>query len=217
MTITVFLADDHAVVRDGLGLILARETDIAVVGGAGNGMEAVQSIQELHPDVAILDIAMPLLNGIDATRQVADTCPGTRVIILSMHCTREHIARALQAGARGYVLKESAGTEVVNAVRVVRKGHSYLSQKASDAMVEILARGEGLAPAGSPFSRLSARERQVLQLVVEGHSSAEIGDLLSLSPKTIETYRSRLMSKLEVDDVLDLLKLAIRHDLVALD
>ena len=147
LSISVFLADDHAVVRDGLQLILARETDIAVVGGADNGMQAVQSIRELHPDVAILDIAMPVLNGIDAARQIGQDCPGTQVIILSIHASTEHVYQALQAGARGYLLKESASIEVVNAVRSVHAGHRYLSPKVSEAVVDDYIRRNATAEA----------------------------------------------------------------------
>jgi DNA-binding NarL/FixJ family response regulator len=217
MSITVFLADDHAIVRDGLRLILSEEPDIAVVGGTDNGRDAVRAIKDLRPDIAVIDIAMPGLNGIDAAQRICHTCPKTQVIILSMHCTRGHVSRALQAGARGYVLKESAGSEVVKAVRRVHDGHSYMSQKVSDLMVDAFARGLKLSDAESPLQRLSPRERQVLQLVVEGNSSAEIGGMLSLSPKTVETYRSRLMDKLGVDDFLGLIKLALRHDLISLD
>jgi DNA-binding NarL/FixJ family response regulator len=217
MSITVFLADDHAVVRDGLRLILSEQPDMTVVGGADNGREAVRNVEGLKPDVAVLDIAMPGLNGIEATRRIRESCPKTQVIILSMHCNSEHISRALQAGARGYVLKESAGSEVVKAVHMVHNGHSYMSQKVSDTMVRAFARGVEPSETDSPLEPLSPREREVLQLVVEGHSSTEIGDLLSLSPKTIETYRSRLMSKLGVDDFLGLIKLAIRQNLISLE
>lgn len=214
MTITVLLADDHAVVRDGLRYLLEAQADISVVGDASDGRQAVQQVKILSPDVVIMDIAMPELNGIEATRQIREISPSTRVIILSMHSTSEHIGQALGAGANGYLLKESAGVEVVKAVRAVYANHSYLSQKLSDKMVEDYHKqASGIV---SPLARLSAREREVLQLVVEGNSSAEIATILSLSPKTVETYRSRIMNKLDINDLPGLVKFAIQYGLTPL-
>ncbi|MFQ5857358.1 MAG: response regulator [Anaerolineae bacterium] len=217
MSITVFLADDHAVVRDGLRFLLEAQPDISVIGDAANGRDAVRLVAQLCPDVVIMDIAMPELNGIEAARKIGEVCPSTQVIILSMHSTTEHIFRALQAGARGYLLKESAGIEVVNAVRAVHAGHRYLSPKISDGLIDDYVRQREAAGAKSPLARLSPREREVLQLVVEGKSSAEIADMLSLSLKTIETYRSRLMRKLGISDLPGLVKFAIQHGLTPLE
>ncbi len=217
MSITVFLADDHAVVRDGLRFLLEAEHDIKVVGDAANGRDAVRRVAQLCPDVVVMDIAMPELNGIEAAREIGQVCPSAQVIILSMHSTTEHVFRALQAGARGYLLKESAGIEVVNAVRAVHADHRYLSQKISDGLVDDYMRQRQAAEAKSPLARLSPREREVLQLVVEGKSSAEIADILSLSLKTVETYRSRLMRKLGISDLPGLVKFAIQHGLTPLE
>jgi len=217
MSITVFLADDHAVVRDGLRLLLEAQGDIRVVGDAANGREAVHQVAQLRPDVVIMDIAMPELNGIEATRQIHEACPSAQVVVLSMHYTTEHIFRALQAGARGYLLKESAGIEVVNAVRTVHTGHRYLSQKISDKVIDDYVRQREAAGARSPLARLSPREREILQLVAEGKSSAEIAGLLSLSPKTVETYRSRLMRKLGIRDLAGLIKFAVLKGLIPLE
>jgi DNA-binding NarL/FixJ family response regulator len=217
MSITVFLADDHAVVRDGLRFLLEAEHDIKVVGDVANGRDAVRRVVQLCPDVAIIDIAMPELNGIEAARKIGQVCPSTQVIILSMHSTTEHVFQALQAGARGYLLKESAGIEVVNAVRAVHAERRYLSQKISDGLVDDYVRQRQAAEAKSPLARLSPREREVLQLVVEGKSSAEIAGILSLSLKTIETYRSRLMRKLGISDLPGLVKFAIQHGLTTLE
>ena len=139
MKITVFLADDHAVVRDGLSFVLDAEPDITVVGNAADGRQAANRVVQLCPDVVIMDIAMPELNGIDATREISTICPSSRVIILSMYLTAEHVMRALQAGARGYLMKESAGTEVVEAVRAVHAGHRYLSRQITDQLINHLA------------------------------------------------------------------------------
>jgi DNA-binding NarL/FixJ family response regulator len=170
VSISVFLADDHAVVRDGLRILLDAESDIHVVGDAADGREAARLVAQLSPDVVVMDITMPELNGIEATSEIGAICPSARVIILSMHSTTEHLLRALQAGAQGYLLKESAGIEVVNAVRAVHAGHRYLSPKATDNLVDQIVQ----QPADrfeSPLARLSPREREVLQLVVEGKSN----------------------------------------------
>jgi DNA-binding NarL/FixJ family response regulator len=217
VTITVFLADDHAVVRDGLRLLLEAQPDLSVIGDAANGREAVRRVAQLCPDVVVIDIAMPELNGIEAAREIGEVCPSTQIIILSMHSTTEHVFRALQAGARGYLLKESAGIEVVNAVRAVYADRRYLSQKISDRLVDDYVYQRQAAEAKSPLARLSPREREVLQLVVEGKSSAEIADTLSLSVKTVETYRTRLMHKLGVSDLPGLVKFAILHGLTPLE
>jgi len=217
VSITVFLADDHAVVRDGLRFVLEAEPDIQVIGDAANGRDTVRQVVELRPDVVVMDIAMPDMNGIEATWEIGQVCPSTQVVILSMHSTTEHIFRALQAGARGYLLKESAGIEVVNAVRAVHADRRYLSEKISDQLVDDYVRERQAAEAKSPLARLSPRERQVLQLVVEGKPSAEIAGILSLSLKTVETYRSRLMHKLGISDLPSLVKFAIQHGLTPLE
>jgi len=213
MSIKVFLADDHAVVRDGLRFILEAQGDIKVVGEAVNGLQAVDQVKKLRPDVVVMDIAMPELNGIEATYEIRQSCPSTQIVILSVHGTSEHIFRALQAGARGYLLKESAGTEVVTAVRVIHSGRRYLSQKIDEILIDDYIHQQGAIEAKSPLESLSQREREVLQLLVEGKSSKEIGKILYLSPKTVETYRSRLMQKLGVSNLPDLIKFAIQHGL----
>jgi DNA-binding NarL/FixJ family response regulator len=217
MSIEVFLADDHAVIRDGLRYLLEAQPDIKVVGDAANGRQTLQLVGSLCPDVAILDIAMPEMNGIEATRRIRTDCPSTQVIILSIYSTEEHVSRALQAGARGYVLKESAGIEVVNAIRAVHSGHHYLSQKLSDQLIDDYMHQVKTSGEKGPLDRLSPREKEVLQLVVEGRSSAEIAADLSLSVKTVETYRSRIFQKLDIDDLPGLVKFAIQHGLTPLD
>ncbi len=213
----MFLADDHAIVREGLKLLLEVEADIQVVGTAENGRDALRQVNKLHPDVVIMDISMPELNGIDAAQQILQQYPLTKIIILSMHSASEHIFRALKAGVKGYLLKESAGVEVVQAVRAVQKGGRYLSQKISDQVINnYLEKREGNKP-DSPVERLSPRELEILQLVVEGKSSADIAKTVFLSPKTVETYRSRLMQKLNVNDIPGLVKLAIKYGLITLE
>jgi DNA-binding NarL/FixJ family response regulator len=217
MTITVFLADDHAVLRNGLQFMLDAEADIEVVGTAANGREAVRQVKQLQPNIVILDIAMPELNGIEAAQQIHECCPSTQVIILSMHHTPEHITRALQAGARGYLVKESASDEVVEAIRQIHTGQRYLSQEISDRVLDYYLDQHQAEVASNPLASLNAREREILQLVVEGKTTAEISDFLSLSPKSVKSYRSRIMQKLGVNDLPGLVKFAIRYGLTSLE
>ena len=211
---SVFLADDHAVVRDGLRYLLEAQPDIRVVGSAADGRDAVRQVKQLRPDVVIMDIAMPQLNGLEAAEQIRKASPSTQVIILSMYATTEHIYRALQAGARGYLLKESAGIEIVKAVREVYTGRRYLSDKVEETMTkDYLLAHKTL----SPLESLSPREREILQLIVEGKSSTEIAKIVYLSAKTVETYRSRMMQKLGVQDLQGLIKFAIQYGLASLE
>ena len=214
MTITVFLADDHRVLRDGLRILLKSQDDIQVVGDAENGNKAIEGILSIEPNVAVMDITMPELNGIDAAQVVHETLPETGIVILSIHSDLEHVFRALQAGAQGYLLKESAGSEVISAVRAVYLGRRYLSPSIRDAVTEAYMHNRQMQ---SPLELLSLREREVLQLTVEGHSSAEIAEKLELSPKTVETYRSRLMGKLGVHDLPELVRFAIKHGITSID
>jgi DNA-binding NarL/FixJ family response regulator len=214
MTIQIFLADDHAILRDGLRSLLETYADLRVVGEAADGRQTVQQTLRLHPEVVVMDIVMPELNGIEAAQQIRQAAPASQVIILSMYATTEHIQRAFQAGARGYVLKESVGTELVEAIRTVHAGRRYLSPQITDVSLESLDHlSSSLA---NPLDLLSAREREVLQLVVEGQSSAEIAVRLSLSPKTVETYRVRLMRKLNLRDLPALIRFSIQHGLTPL-
>jgi DNA-binding NarL/FixJ family response regulator len=215
MAITVLLSDDHTIVREGLRLLLEAQKDIIVVGEAADGRETARLAQQLRPDVVIMDIAMPELNGIAATQRIKDSSPSVSVIMLSMHASNEHIFRALQAGASGYLLKESAGTEVVKAVRAVAAGQRYLSGQITDTVIDYVRKFETGAPK-SPLESLSDREREVLQLAVEGKANAEIAHTLSLSVKTVETYKSRLMNKLEIKDMPSLVKFAITNGLTPL-
>ena len=213
MTVRLLIADDHAVVREGLRLILTAQRDFEVVGEAATGREAVELAQRLKPDGVLMDISMPELSGLDATLALATDDGPPRIIVLSMHASSEYVFEAFRAGARGYLVKESAGREVVEAIREVCRGRRYVSPRIAGGVIEDYVRARADAGAKSPLERLSARERQVLQLVVEGRSSAEIGRLINLSPKTVETYRSRLMRKLGVENLAHLVRFAIEHSL----
>ncbi len=211
--IAVFLADDHTMMRDGLRHILETEADMKVVGEAADGLVALKEVTRLRPDVVIMDIRMPELGGIEATWQIRTACPSVQVVILSMHASAQYIYRALQAGALGYVLKESAGSELIKAVRAAHGGKRHLSHKISNELIEEYLR-RGQENMGDPLAPLSARERQVLQLVIRGNTNAKIADLLHLSPKSVSTYRSRMMLKLGIRDLPSLVKFAMQHGLL---
>ncbi len=208
MTCRVLLADDHQIVRQGLKSLLAHE-DFEVVGEAADGREAVELAASLAPDVVVLDVAMPLLNGLDAAREILQTAPKTGVVLLTMHAEDHQVLRALRVGVRGYVIKTQAVDELVLAIRDVARGKFYLSSKASQTIVEAYLAGNG-----TPADPLTPRDRQVLQLVAEGKSSKEIATLLDITPKTAETYRSRLMDKLDIHDTAGLVRYAIREGLI---
>jgi DNA-binding NarL/FixJ family response regulator len=217
MPIKVFLADDHAVVREGLSLLLDTQAGITVVGEAADGRKAVRQVERLCPDVVVMDIAMPGMNGIEATAQIRNICPSTQVVILSMHSSAEHILRALRAGALGYLLKESAGKELIQAVQTVYGGRRYLSRQIAESAIDDYISGSPATQDKNLLESLSSREREVLQLVAEGKSSTEIAEVLYLSPKTIETYRSRLMHKLGISDLPGLVKFALQQGLITLE
>jgi DNA-binding NarL/FixJ family response regulator len=212
MGITVLLADDHGVLRDGVRRLLEASGGIRVVAVADNGREALEKAIEVRPDVALLDIAMPGLSGIEATRAIMGRLPKTAVVILSMHSSTELVQEALRAGARGYLLKESAGEEVVKAVRAVTAGRRFLGGGITELVIEGSIHGRVDAAA-----HLTARERDVLRLVVEGKSNVESAAALGLSPRSVETYRLRLMQKLRLSDLPSLVKFAIRHGITTLE
>jgi len=217
MRINIFLAEDHRLVRDGFRVLLETQPDLRVIGEAGDGRETVKQVLKLNPDIVLMDIGMPELNGIEATRQICEACPPTKVIILSMYSTSEHIARAFKAGARGYILKESAGDDMIKAIRTVFNGKIFLCGEISEIVVGQYLLDKAEVVVADPISRLSAREREILQLLVEGKSNIKIAEMLFLSPKTIETYRSHLMQKLGINDLPSLVKFAIRHGLTSVE
>jgi DNA-binding NarL/FixJ family response regulator len=209
----ILVVDDHGIVRDGLSVLLNATSEMQVVGAAADGKAAVRAAAKLKPDVIVMDLALPELSGIDATLLILAAQPLIRVVMLSAWDTSEHVFRALRAGARGYVLKESAGTEIVQAVAAVSKGHRYLSARLTGVLIDGLLDDPNSA---SPIESLSPREREVLHLTVTGASSADIGVRLSLSSKTIDTYRSRVMGKLGVTDLAGMIRFAVAHELAPL-
>ena len=214
MTIKVLLADDHALVLDGLRALLEPHHDIRVIGHVSNGREAVKLAVEKQPDIVVMDISMPELNGIEAMQLIQEKCAKTQIIILSMHSNSEHVFRALQSGARGYLLKSSAGKEAVKAIRNVYAGNRYISQKLAGSVIDDYVQDRH---SSSPLDSLSSREKQVLQMFIEGHSVAKTAETLFLSPRTVETYRARVMQKLDVHNLPALVKFAIQHGLTPAD
>ncbi len=214
MEIAVLLVDDHAVLRDGLRHLLECQGDIRVVGAVADGLEAIRHAEQLQPQIVLMDISMPKLNGIEATRAIIECAPEAGVVILSMHSSPDVIHRALSAGARGLVLKESASYDVVAAVRPVAAGGRYLGQGISIRGADA-KRNAGCAR--PTLDDLTRPEREILKLVAEGNSSAETAQVLGLSPRTVETYRSRMMEKLGLDDLPALVKFAIRNGIATLD
>ncbi|MBV5339203.1 MAG: response regulator transcription factor [Deltaproteobacteria bacterium] len=213
MPIRVLLVDDHSIVREGLKSILEGLGDVAVVGEATDGRSAVERVEELRPDVIIMDISMPGLNGIEATQLISKHCPSARVIILSMHHTNEHIFRAMQAGARAYILKEAVGSCIITSLRTVMRGKIFFGE----GVVEPQKSNSGSKGVPkSPFDSLSRREREIMQFVAEGNSNLTIAELCNISPKSVETYRSRMMIKLGVDNVPSLVLYALQHGVISL-
>jgi DNA-binding NarL/FixJ family response regulator len=212
--IRVLIADDHGVVAEGLRFVVEAQPDMEVIACVQDSREAVRLSIDARPDVVLIDHAMPQLNGAEATHLIRERCPETQVIILSMYSNRVHVLGALQAGASGYVVKKSAAKEVVEAIRAVHKGERYLSKELADIVIDQLVQK---SHSGNPLERLSSRERQVLQMLVEGHGHAHIGATLSVSPKTVETYRARMMEKLGIHDFPTLVKFAIQHGIIPLE
>ncbi len=217
MKIRVIVADDHAIIREGLRVMLGNQPDMEVIGIAANGRQAVQLIDEHKPDVAVIDISMPELNGIEAIQQMLPRHPQTQVVVLSIHQTKPYVYRALKAGAKGYLVKETAGLEVVDAVRAVHRGERYLSQSIADLLNNETSHNLESSLDVNPLESLSMREREILQLVAEGKTSQQISERLSISSKTVDTYRSRLMHKIRVEDIAGLVKFAIQNGVVSLE
>lgn len=216
-TISILLADDHKIIREGLRALIRQQKNMAVVAEAEDGREAVNLAREHGPDVVIMDVAMPGLNGMEATRQILSDVPDTRIIALSMHSDRRFVAEMLKAGARGYLLKDSAFEEMVMAVKEVMAGKTYLSPTVAGMVVDDYVRRISV-PAGTDTSipRLTPREREVLQMIAEGKSTKEVAAELTISVKTVETFRRQIMNKLDIHNIAELTKFALREGLTSL-
>ncbi len=216
MSTKVVIADDHQIMREGLKTLLEKEPDLKVVAEAEDGRGAVRLVRELQPQVVIIDVAMPDLNGIEAARQITTEYPGTKVIALSMYADKRFVVNMLKAGAAGYLLKDCAFEELIRALRAVLAGKTYLSAAVTDIVVKDYMTGASPHEA-SVFSVLSPREREVLQLMSEGKSTSKIADCLHVSVKTVETHRQQVMHKLNIHSVAELTKYAIREGLTSLE
>lgn len=214
MSVRVVLVDDHVIVREGLRLILGARAEIAVVGEAADGRQAMELVERLRPDVVVMDIAMPNLNGLEATRQIRRRFPETRVVILTMHENHEYVLQILQAGATGCVLKRSAGSELVTAIEAAARDENYFSPAIATMVLSDYRRLQSEVVAGES-APLTAREREILQLVAEGKTNRAIANLLTLSIKTVQAHRAHLMEKLGAHDRTDLVKYAIRHGIIS--
>jgi two-component system response regulator NreC len=213
MTIRILLADDHTILRAGLKMMLNAQPDMEVIGEAQDGRQALQEALRLHPDIILMDITMPDMNGIEATRQIKRQVTDVKVLILTMHENDEYVFQALRAGASGYMLKEAADTELINALHVVQNGFFYLSQTAQSVMVgDYLQRHAGEEK--DRYSSLTEREREILKLVAEGYTNNQIAERLVISPKTVDTHRTHIMDKLNLHSRAELVKYAMRRGLL---
>jgi len=210
----ILIADDHTIVRQGIRKILEDHPDWEVVAEAGDGRDAVRQALELKPDIALLDIGMPLLNGIEAASQITRRAPQVKVVILSMHPNEAYITRALQAGAKGYLLKDSAGDDLIRAMTLVSQGKSFFSPAVAKVMLDDYVRNLAERGIVDRYDSLSEREREIFQLVAEGRSNKEIADLLFVSPNTIETHRAHIMEKLDVHSAVELVLYAVKKGLI---
>ena len=218
MSIRVLIADDHKIMLAGLRSLLEKQTDFEVVGEADNGRKAVQMAQEKKPDVVVMDVSMPDLNGIEATKQIIESLPETRVIALSMHSDKRFVMGMLRAGASGYLLKDCASQELANAIVQVAGGKKYLSPEITGVVIDDFLLGGGSSEeVATAASQLSPREREVLQLIAEGWSTKQIASHLYVSIKTIETHRRQIMKKLDLHSIADLTKYAIREGLTSIE
>lgn len=213
--IKVLIVDDHTLVRDGIRALLALVSDVKVVGEAANGREALEQVEKLTPDIVLMDLAMPIMNGLEATRRIRKKFPGTKVLVLTQYEDREYIIPTIEAGARGFVSKMAAFSELATAIQALCRGGSFLSPMAAAAVVE-----EFQSKAGEedmdPYHHLTDREREMLKLIAEGYTAKEIADLLMLSVRTVETHKSNLMKKLNIRNKADLIKFAIRRGIITI-
>jgi DNA-binding NarL/FixJ family response regulator len=214
--IKVLVVDDHTIVRDGICALLALSGDIEVVGEATNGNEAIQKIRELHPDVVLMDIAMPIMGGLEATRRISKEFPKTKVLVLTQHDDKEYFFPVIESGASGFISKAAASSELTIGIRSVYRGDSYLSPSVTKLLVENYQHTSSERTNQDPYHQLTGREREVLKLLAEGHGSQEIAEMLVITPKTVEGHKTNLMAKLGVHNRVELVKYALRKGIITI-
>ncbi len=214
MSVRVILVDDHSVVRKGVRALLEKETDLDVVGEASNGLDAIELVSKMRPDLVVLDLMMPGMHGLEVARRIIQEHPGTRVIVLSMHSDEGYVLAALRNGVSGYVLKDTTEDQIVEAIRKVSQGERYLSPPISERAIEVYIQKARQGQVGDPYETLTNREREILQLSAQGLSNPEIATRLYISPRTVETHRSNLMHKLGLASQTDLIRFALKRGLI---
>jgi two-component system response regulator NreC len=212
--IRVLVTDDHAIVRDGIYALLALTGDIEAIGVAANGREALEMVAKLSPDIVLMDIVMPLMDGLEATRRIRKEFPGTKVIVLTQYEDRDYVLPVIEAGASGFVSKVAASSELTSAIRAVYRGDSFLSPSIARLLVEDYRQIAGVGKGKRASEQLTDREREILKLLVEGHSTQEIARMLVISPKTVDRHKTNLMAKLDIHNRLDLFKYALRKGII---
>ncbi len=213
--IRVLVVDDHTIVRDGIRALLGLAGDIEVVGEAENGREALDGVRELVPDVVLMDVAMPTMDGLEATRRIHREFPQTKVLALTQYDDREYVFSVVEAGAQGFISKTAASSEVVSGIRAVHRGDSFLSPSVARLLVEHYREGAAVRKSQDPYGQLTDREREILKLLAEGYTGQEIADMLVISPKTVEGHKTNLMSKLDIHNRIDLVKYALRKGIIS--
>ncbi len=211
--IKVLIVDDHAIMRDGIRALLSIHNDIEAIGEASEGREAIEKVRELVPDVVIMDIAMPGMDGMEATRRIVKEKPKVKVLVLTQHDNKEYVLSAIKSGATGYVPKRALGSELISAIRAVYRGDSVLYPSAAAALIEDYR----LRAEADPYDRLTAREREILKLIAEGHTSQKIADMLVISLKTVLGHRTKIMQKMDIHNRTELIKYAMRKGLISMD
>jgi two-component system response regulator NreC len=212
--IRVLVADDHTIVRDGICVLLSLAGDIEVVGEAANGREALEKVKELDPDVVLMDIAMPIMGGLEATRRIRKEFPRTKVLVLTQYEDKEYVFPVIEAGARGFISKVAASSELTSGIRAVYQGESFLSPSIASLLVENYQRGASLRDRHDPYEELTDREKDVLKLLAEGCTIQQVADMLVISPKTVDGHKTSLMAKLDIHSRIDLVKYALRKGII---
>jgi DNA-binding NarL/FixJ family response regulator len=212
--IRVVVVDDHTVVRDGVCALLALAPDIEIVGEAGDGREALEKLREVSPDVVLMDVAMPMMGGLETTRRIRTEFPNVKVLVLTQYADKEYVFPVIEAGANGFISKTAASSEIATGIRSVYRGDSFLSPSVAKLLVENYQQLGSSRESSDPYNQLTDREREVLKLLAEGHTNQEIADILLISPKTVDGYKTSLMDKLDIHNRIDLVKYALRKGII---